>query len=126
MRYTALLFAAARAGALGLVFVGSSVSADNEQFAWISKHDRGIQCEREGVAVKEMEKELTGSGIEVFCGAKVGFVVAAVCKGPTGTDNVYAIRSRDLPRAQALGFGVFPNDGRYGHPSPICTPIGKP
>lgn len=126
MRLTQISGTAVRAVALTLVLMGAGAWASDVKLAWISKPDGGVQCERQGMAVEVMQKELKKSGIDTLCGAKAGFVVPAVCKGDLGFENVYAIREQDLPRAQALGFTVFPNDGRYGHPTPICTPVHRP
>lgn len=117
---------AVRTGALTLMFMGAGAWASDVKLAWISKPDGGVQCERPGVTVEEMRKELKKSVIDALCGAQAGFVVPASCKGDSGVVNVYAIRERDLSRAESIGFTVFPNDGRYGHPTPICTPAHRP
>src|SRR5712691_970315 len=106
--FPAFLVAAFLCLPLGTAALGSS------QTTKVYKPDGSIQCQMSGVALEDMEKELTSKGITVLssCYSHDGLIRPAVCSVPTGSLNVYEIDVSQLQKARDLGFGVLSD-----HPS---------
>lgn len=71
----------------------------------VFKYDGSKQCEpKSGVSEKEMAKQL--SEIKVYSAKKMsdGQPRVQVCGALTGYANVYKIKAKNLPLAEALGF----------------------
>lgn len=64
------------------------------------------QCENNGVALEDMQRELTDAGIAVSCAQRAGdgYAYAACCGCASGVINVYSIDGRDVPAAADIGF----------------------
>lgn len=72
----------------------------------VYKYDGSVQCENEGIALDDMEHELTNAGITVYCSKKGfdGLAYPAACGNATGVINIYEIERIDLEIAEDLGF----------------------
>jgi hypothetical protein len=74
--------------------------------AKVFKSDGSVQCSQAGTSVEDMQRELTGAGIDVICGQKAndGSGYCAACGCGTGMINVYTIHPENIQDAEALGF----------------------
>lgn len=72
----------------------------------VYKYDGSVQCGYAGVELDTMVLELNNAGIDVVCSQKGhdGLMRAAVCGSDTGKLNIYVIESKNLSRAEAIGF----------------------
>ena len=84
------------------------------------------QCENNGIAVGDMQKQLQMAGVPVInssCGTD-GRAYATVCGGADGKINIFTIPSNALNNALAQGF--MPLSDLPGAQRSACTPMPNP
>lgn len=84
----------------------SSQPTATEEWIKVFKHTGAIQCEKEGVALEVMQKQLEEAGIHVNCAQRSydGMMRPAMCGAGTSDINVYQIPKQKLPYAKQLAF----------------------
>ena len=94
-----------------LVACGGGDSNSPSASISLYKYAGSVQCTGGGMLLSEMERQLTGAGIQVLssaCGFD-GNVYAAVCGGADGRIGIFEVPEAQAQAASTVGFAPLSN-----------------